>query len=68
MWRWRLRRLEQAQEAVCAAEQLRDKAEEQQGRAEAIAPRVDAVSSSLQKLRRDNHFGPMIESILRGSE
>lgn len=66
-WPWR-RRLEAAHEAVRAAEELRDAAELQQRRAEQIAPRVDAVSSSLQKLRTDNHFGPLIEAILRGHE
>lgn len=66
-WPWR-RELEQAQEAVRQAERLRDSAQEQQRKAERIAPRVDAVASSLQKLRTDNHFGPLIDSILRGSE
>jgi hypothetical protein len=66
-WLWR-KRLEDAREAVRAAEELRDAAEFQQRRAEQIAPRVDAVSSSLQKLRKDNHFGPLIEAILRGHE
>jgi len=67
-WRpWR-KRLEEAEEAVHAAERLRDDAEAQQLRAEQIVPRVDAVASSLQKLRTDNHFGPLIDSILRGSE
>jgi len=66
-WPWR-RKLEQAEEAVRQAERLRDKAEEQQRRAERIAPRVDAVSASLQRLRTDNHIGPMIDAILRGGE
>lgn len=66
-WRWR-RKLEQAEEAVRQAERLRDNAEEQQRRAERIAPRVDAVSASLQRLRTDNHIGPMIDAILRGGE
>lgn len=67
-WRpWR-KKLEQSQEAVRAAERLRDTAQEQQRQAERIAPRVDAVSSSLQKLRTDNHFGPLIDAILRGGE
>lgn len=66
-WRWR-RKLEEAEQAVQAAERLRDTAREQQRQAEEIAPRVDAVSSSLQKLRRDNHFGPLIDAILRGGE
>lgn len=64
---WR-KRLELADEAVRNAETLRDNAEEQQRQAERIAPRVDAVASSLQRLRTDNHFGPLIESILRGNE
>jgi len=64
---WR-RRLERAEEAVRHAESLRDQAEQQQRQAEAIVPRVDAVSSSLRKLRSDNHFGPMIDAILRGNE
>jgi hypothetical protein len=29
---------------------------------------VDAVSASLQKLRTENHIGPMIDAILRGGE
>lgn len=64
---WR-RKLDLAHRAVCEAEKLRDRAQEQQSRAEEIAPRVAAVSSSLQKLRTDNHFGPLIEAILRGGE
>jgi hypothetical protein len=66
-WPWR-RELERSQEALHQAERLRDTAQEQQRQAERIAPRVAAVSSSLQKLRTDNHFGPLIDSILRGSE
>jgi hypothetical protein len=67
-WRpWR-RKVEQSQEAVRAAERLRDTAQEQQRHVEKIAPRVDAVSASLQKLRTDNHFGPLIDAILRGNE
>lgn len=65
LWRWH-RRLAQAEEAVRQAEQLRDNAQEQQRKAEGIAPRVDAVAASLQKLRHDNHFGPMIDAVLRG--
>lgn len=67
LWPWR-KELEQAEEAVRQAERLRDSAEEQQRQAERIAPRVDAVTASLQRLRTDNHFGPLIDSILRGSE
>jgi hypothetical protein len=59
-------RLERADEAVRAAEGLRDVAQQQQRQVEEIAPRVDAVASSLRKLRTDNHFGPMIDAILRG--
>lgn len=58
--------LEQAEEAVRGAEKLRDHAEEQQRKAEQIVPRVDAVSASLQRLRTENHLGPMIDKILRG--
>lgn len=65
--RWR-RRLDRADEAVRNAEMLRDQAQEQQRQVESITPRVDAVSTSLRKLREDNHFGPLIESILRGNE
>jgi hypothetical protein len=53
---------------VRQAERLRDAAQEQQRRAEQLAPRVDAVTASLQRLRTDNHFGPMIEAILGGRE
>lgn len=57
-WRpWR-KKLEQSQEAVRAAEELRDHAQQQQRRAEAMSPRVDAITSSLRRLR--------IEGILRG--
>jgi hypothetical protein len=66
---WPLRRkLEQAQEAVRHAESLRDDAEQQKTRAEAMTPRIDNVTSSLQKLRTDNHFGPLIDAVLRGNE
>jgi hypothetical protein len=64
---WR-RKLELADEKVRAAERLRDDAEEQRTRATSIVPRVDTVSTSLQRLRKDNHFGPLIDAILRGSE
>jgi hypothetical protein len=64
-WPWR-KRLEEAEEALRVAEELRDRAQEQQHQAEAMTQRVDAVSSSLRKLHTDNHFGPLIDSILRG--
>jgi hypothetical protein len=64
-WPWH-RKLEQSDEAVRAAEELRDHAQQQQKRAEAMSPRVEAVSSSLQRLRTDNHFGPLIDALLRG--
>jgi hypothetical protein len=65
-WRpWR-KKVQQADEAVRAAEALRDAAQRQQGRAEAMRPRVDAVSSSLRRLQTDNHVGPMIDALLRG--
>lgn len=67
LWPWR-RKLEQSQEAVRQAEKLRDTAEAQQRQVERIAPRVDAVTASLQRLRTDNHFGPLIDAILRGGE
>jgi hypothetical protein len=63
---WR-KRLEQAEEALRKAEVLRNQAQEQQRQVERITPRVDAVSTSLEKLRTDNHFGPLIEAILRGN-
>lgn len=64
-WPWR-RKVQEAQEAVRAAERLRDTAEAQQRRAERIAPRVDAVTASLQRLRAENQLGPMIDAALRG--
>lgn len=63
---WR-RRIDEAREAVKKAEQLRDHAEAQQAKVEEIATRVDAVAPSLQKLRRENHIGPLIDAILRGN-
>lgn len=64
---WR-RQVARADEAVKAAEELRDHAEEQQRQVEEIAPRVEAVAASLRRLRSDNHFGPMIDSLLRGGD
>lgn len=67
-WRpWR-KELEKAQDAVRHAESLRDDAEQQKSRAEALAPRIADVTSSLQRLRSDNHFGPLIDAVLRGNE
>lgn len=65
LWRKRFRK---ADEAVRAAEQLRDLAQDQQREAESMTARVDAISASLRKLHSDNHFGPMIDKALRGSE
>lgn len=56
-WPWR-KRIEQQREAELAAEALRDRAQQQQRRVEAMMPRVDAVTSSLRALR--------VEAILRG--
>lgn len=67
-WRpWR-KKMEQAQDAVRHAESLRDDAEQQRSRVQAMTPRIDNVSSSLQRLRSDNHFGPLIDAVLRGNE
>jgi len=66
-WPWR-QQAERSGEALRAAEVLRDLAEEQHRRVQEIAPRVDAATDSLQQLRRENHFGPMIENILRGNK
>lgn len=63
--RWR-RKVAESRQRVAAAEELRDQAERQQRRVEDLTPRVDAVASSLRRLRKDNHFGPMIDAILRG--
>ena len=67
-WRpWRHTVQEQT-EALRAAEELRDKAEDQNRRVVEQAVRVDAAADSLQRLRSENHFGPMIENILRGAK
>jgi hypothetical protein len=63
-WRRETRRND---EALRAAEQLRDRAVEQRRRVEAITPRVDAAVTSLRRLRSENHFDPMIENVLRGT-
>lgn len=52
-------------EALRAAERLRDRAMEQQRRVEAITPRVDAAAASLR--RTENSVSPMIENVLRGT-
>lgn len=66
-WPWRAK-LEEADKKLCKAEQLRDGAQEQQRRVEALSADVDAQASRLRQLRTDNHFGPLIESILRGNQ
>lgn len=66
-WPWR-KRLEEARAAVEKAEELRNGAVEQRRRVEEITPRVDAAAASLRQLRTDNHFGPLMDSILRGSK
>lgn len=66
-WPWR-KRLGEAADALAEADRLRDRAQEQQARAEALTPKVDALSASLRKLHTDNHFGPLIDAVLRGSE
>jgi len=66
-WLWR-RKIDESQEAVLAAEELRDLAQRQQRKAEAFGPRVDAVTSSLGRLRLDDRFGPVIDAILRSGE
>jgi len=60
--------VEESREAVRAAERLRDNAEDQNRKVTEQAVRVDAAADSLQRLRQENHFGPMIENILRGSK
>jgi hypothetical protein len=68
-WPWnRSKALEEADEAVRAAEELRDGAEAQQRRVEALGKHVDATADRLRQLRTDNHFGPLVESILRGNK
>lgn len=62
---WR-RKVERAEDAVRAAEELRDKAQRQQKAAEALTPKVDRITSSLRRLQADNHVGPMIDALLRG--
>lgn len=65
-WPW-YRKLREGAEAVRAAEELRDRAVGQRDHArQDVAPRVDAVASSLRQLRTENHFGPMIDRVLRG--
>lgn len=64
-WPWR-RQVECSGRAIEEAERLRDRAQAQQLKAEQLAPRVDAAVESLRQLRTENHFGPMIENILRG--
>lgn len=66
-WPWR-RQLGHTSEATVHAERLRDEAQGQRSRVEAMQPRVDAATDSLRQLRSENHFGPMIEQILRGAK
>lgn len=62
-WRRQVRRND---EALRAAEQLRDRAVEQRRRVEEIAPRVDAAAASLRRPWAENGLGPMIENVVRG--
>lgn len=64
---WR-KRLKEADDRLQAAEKLRDEAFEQREKVGQLAPRVDAASSRQIQLRTENHFGPLIESLLRGNE
>lgn len=63
---WR-RQARQDDAAIKAAEQLRDRAEEQRRRVQAITPRVDATVRSLRELRAENGFASMIENVTRGT-
>jgi predicted GTPase len=62
-WRWNP---EAEDEALRAAERLRDRAQEQQRRAAEIAPRVDAVVASLREVPVQNGLRSMIENVGRG--
>jgi hypothetical protein len=64
---WR-KKLKEADERLERAVRLRDAAQVQQDRVKALNPRVDEASSRLGQLRTDNHFGPLIDSLLRGNE
>lgn len=64
MWR---KRLEEADKKVCEAQRLLEGAEEQSRRVAALSEHVDATAGRLRQLRSDNHFGPLIESILKGT-
>lgn len=66
-WRmkWRNRSAE-ADEALAEAQELRRQAESRNDAITSITERVDEVARSLERLRRENHFGPMIDSALRG--
>lgn len=64
---WR-KKLKESHERLQEAERLRDEAEHQRCRVEQLAPRVETASSRLGQIRTENHFGPLIDSLLRGSE
>lgn len=64
---WR-KTVEASDDALRRAEHLRAQAQEQADRTKEMGRRVDAVSSSLERIRTENHIGPLIDSILRGSQ
>lgn len=64
---WR-KKLKEADDRLEAAVKLRDKAVEQRAQVKQLTPRIDAAASRQVQLRTDNHFGPLIESLLRGNE
>jgi len=69
-WRWPWRQHVECEQddAILRAEQLRDMAQDQNRKVTEQAERVDAAADSLRQLRSENHFGPMIENILRGAK
>lgn len=67
-WRRDRKRLVEADEKLRAAEKLRDEAQALQKRVEDMTPRIDAIASNARQLRQDNHFGPLIDAILRGDK
>lgn len=64
---WR-KKLKEADVRLHEAERLRDEAEQARSRVDQLTPRVETASSRLSQLRTENHFGPLIESLLRGNE
>jgi hypothetical protein len=69
-WPWARRKDDRPavtdEEWQAVQERRREAIERRKHVEQTIVPRVDEVSKRLDRLQRRNHFGPLIEKVLRG--